>query len=158
MPTIKRAQFNPSTLKASYNPVTKKAQIVNFCTIGDDSICFGAGTTPKNILVTFAEVRKCSDSSLHTNLNKSFWLTQDPGDPDIWSGTYIIDGESLVIEYTSRYSPTLSKMVAGFSGGPYYFAIIQGPGSCGMSFVNGGPCNGAYIGYAGTATLQNPCV
>ena len=51
-----RAQFNPSTLKASYNPVTKRQQVLT----GTCDVCTDFGfDTPTQVKITFAGILSC---------------------------------------------------------------------------------------------------
>ena len=77
MPTF--VQFNPSTLKAIYNPTTKKVQVFH----NDCTYCT-PGTTPRKINVVLSGYQECPDCFVLGG--SSLWFNT----VDI-NGTYVLD-------------------------------------------------------------------
>ena len=100
-----KAQFNASTLKASFVAADKKAQMVSL--YGDDCQYCDAGETPKYLTATFSNLLDCpscqngpfhdNHSYLHEGIaaalnGKKIVLTQSAYNPCVWELTSELSG------------------------------------------------------------------
>ena len=133
--------------------------------------CFGANT-PTQLIVTFSGVKRCSDDSLITELNKDHIITQSGGGCLYDGVTTTIDGIPVRVAWWGEVSPGKTLCSARTtSGARMYFCIESAVSGCEMSFTNpyaigdcgnstgfGGICGfHTVFGYGGTAVVTNPC-
>lgn len=105
-----RQQFNPSTLKAAYNPITEKAITMDLD--GSSCVYCVAGQTPKRIKVILSNLVTCVDCQADPQPNSwifsgsaeaindiEFTLTQSPFVACLWIAD--IDGDwGSAVEYS----------------------------------------------------------
>lgn len=145
-----KQQFNPSTLKALYNPITKKAMAV---IVPDDSThsggncaCFDAGETPLYYTIVFVGV--------DAGLNGIHKLTHQDGDEWIFlTNCYYKKeiAESVLIKLDMNDDSETDIEGSIWSGGGWVEKFVVSSG-------NGDPCNtegtenNQKIGGTGTGT------
>lgn len=96
-----RQQFNPSTQKVHYNPITKKAQLFRkykgkcFCEYATDfdCDCFPAGKRPLYLSLVFTGLKFCSDDSDISCINGREYclrLVHPDWEPEYWRCYYYV--------------------------------------------------------------------
>ena len=90
-----KVQFNPSTLKAIYNPATKKVQTYNTNPVGNDCEFCNSGETPKYISVIISDIvtnTTCTAPGAGqswrwedmSGFTGTYAIEQDAGSPCFW--------------------------------------------------------------------------
>jgi hypothetical protein len=148
------AQFNASTLKASYDAATDKAQVCDWCSSLDCS-CFASGETPKQYELTISGLTLCPGRAWPgANLNATWVLTQDAGPNNclykLISGVVF----NLYLDWGVNDVTRISLYSAG--GTPYWFSFT-GTETCetsgtGNNLYGVGDCGWPVVAYDGTAT------
>ena len=148
---MSRVQFNPSTLKVSYDSATNKVQTVSFC------------GWPNEITATFSGVRKCSDNELWVGLNTSHILSmREDISPygSLWDVIKTIDGIEVRIYYNADIGGGWDDLRCQKTAEPYYQNYFGGgfEGHCSLDvrsniYVIGSCPNWYVVGYDGTGVI-----
>ncbi len=171
------AQFNASTLKASYVAGNNTAQIVTglppacSCEYTNDCPdCFDANQTPRYLAAIINGIKLCVDDS-EPFTGKEGCLevigSLQPGLPldCYWYKQIIIFEEpSIWVSYVINEDDTTEVYVSDnlLTESPDYYFISFGGGAYGTQFVYNNDtakvnCGGNRIGYEGTVTIGYPC-
>lgn len=175
-------QFNPNTLKASYNSTTKKGRVFTTCancdpscTLGyvpGDNICGGKGI-PNSLCAVVWGMKRCLDDSTITSVAVCLDYVGDAGFGfcHCWSGTTTIDEAEVTVLYRTDVCINDTDCHVYDADSVWFWSVTGGPcgsvnndlliGDCGNEQGDIAECDGTLltrtvVAYAGQVQICNP--